>query len=78
MVSKNHYLRLSPFTNPDVTNKVQFKSLKSSQSFRSIITPLFVCFVSFFVRHGAMQGAAGCQHLFKNNLGGLVRDIKIY
>ena len=29
MVSKDHYLKLNPFTNPDVANKVQFKSLKS-------------------------------------------------
>ena len=49
MVSKYHYLRFHPFTNPDVANKVQFKSLTSMRRFRRTISPNNRC--SFFFRH---------------------------
>jgi hypothetical protein len=40
MVLTNYYVRVTPFTNPDVADKLQFKLLKKSQPFRSTIQPL--------------------------------------
>lgn len=42
MVLTNYYLRVTPFTNPDVADKLQLKSLKRSQPFRSTIQPFMV------------------------------------
>jgi len=39
MVLTNYYLRVTPFINPDVADKLQLKSLKKSQPFRSTIQP---------------------------------------
>jgi hypothetical protein len=41
MVLTNYYLRVTPFTNPDVADKLQLKALKRSQPFMSTIQPLF-------------------------------------
>ena len=35
MVLTNYYLRVTPFTNPDVADKLQLKPFKKSQPFRS-------------------------------------------
>ena len=37
MVLTNYYLRVTPFTNPDVADKLQLKPFNKSQPFRSTI-----------------------------------------
>ena len=39
MVLTNYYLRVTPFTNADVADKLQLKPFKKSQPFRSTIQP---------------------------------------
>jgi len=47
MVLTNYYLRVTPFTNPDVADKLQLKALKRSQPFMSTIQPFRHVFFSF-------------------------------
>ena len=48
MVLTNYYLRVTPFTNPDVADKLQLKPLKKNQPFRSTIQPFAFFFLLNF------------------------------